>query len=106
MITLFFPNADVIEDIIARDIMYILPGNAKHDLMKRNLSPCHHTFKGILMRCLWELTLVSTIQKFGHWLLFSFVQKKRDLYPSKSGVSDLFVLRRAAETTSPCSGKA
>lgn len=65
----------VIEDIIDRDILYMLPGNAKHDLMKTNLSPCH-TFKGILMRCLWELILVSTIQKFDHWLIFSLVQKR------------------------------
>lgn len=84
-------NADIIEDIIARDIMYMLPGNARQDLMMRNLSLCH-IFKGILMRCLWELTLVSTIQKFGHWLFFYICPEKRDCYPSKSGVSDLFVV--------------
>lgn len=77
IITLLFPNADlVIEHIIAKDILYMRPGNAKQGLMKRNLSPCH-TLKGILMRCVWELTLVSIISKFDHWPFFLLCPEKR-----------------------------
>lgn len=63
------------------------------------------------MRWLWGLSLVSIIQKFGHWLFFSFVQDKDwtqaswDQCPSESGVWDLAVLWRDIESTTPSFGK-